>query len=540
MEETREFRYFGPPGCGKTYNLTQLAHKTVEKYGSDSLLIASFTKTAAAEIAGRGLPVEKEQIGTLHAHCYRALGRPPVAETMLEEWNTYAPEYSLSGEGKANVDEDVAEQHFGSTGDLLFNQYGLMRNKLTPRDVWPQSLRAFASKFEDWKQATGCLDFTDMIERAYLDVDTAPGNPKIAMIDEVQDCVPLELQLVRSWGKNLETLVLSGDDDQCIYHFKGASPKSFLFPPVPDSQKRVLSQSYRVPRAVQLVAQRLIEKVSIREPKVYNPRDEEGEVRLLQQATWRNPEAAVLDAERYLADGKSVMFLTTCSFMLEPLKQVLKKSGIPFHNPFRKSRGDWNPLTPERGTSSAQRLLAYLRPDNATWGAEARMWTPDDMARWIELVKAKGILKKGAKGRLETMDGTGELDIATLLEFFEKDALMQAMECNLDWLENNLLSAKQKAMEFPLMVARTRGAGALREEPRVLLGTGHSVKGGESSVVYVFPDLSMAGQREFLGSREAKDSIIRLFYVMTTRAKESLVLCGPATPYHVKLNGLLK
>lgn len=60
-----EYRIFGPPGCGKTTYLCAQVNKAVEKHGPDALILASFTKTAAAELGGRNLPISHERVGTL-------------------------------------------------------------------------------------------------------------------------------------------------------------------------------------------------------------------------------------------------------------------------------------------------------------------------------------------------------------------------------------------------------------------------------------------------------------------------------------------
>jgi superfamily I DNA/RNA helicase len=340
----------------------------------------------------------------------------------------------------------------------------------------------------------------------------------------------------------MDQVVLVGDDDQCLYSFKGSSPDAFLNPPIPEEQKRVLSQSYRVPRAVQEIAQRWIEQVSLREPKEYKPRDVDGRVRVLHNGSFNNPELLLQDAEQYLIDGKTVMFLSTCSYMLDPMKAVLRRDGIPFHNPFRRSRGDWNPLTPGRGTSSADRLLSFLRMDESTWGDQARVWTSVDVQKWSEVIKTQGTMKRGARdvldGLADTLDAEGVIN--ALAEWMNEDALMSAMTMDLDWFERNLLAAKAKGFEFPLKIARDRGGAALRAKPLVMLGTIHSVKGGEADVVYLMPDLSVAGMREWSGAAEQKDAVVRQMYVGLTRCKEELVICQPGSPYYVNLAGWVK
>jgi superfamily I DNA/RNA helicase len=534
--DCQEFKVFGPPGCGKTTWTSKQVQKASEKYGSDSVIVASFTRTAATELAGRDLPLEKGQVGTLHAHCYRALGRPPVAETKTEEWNRYAPEFKLSGSG-ASLDESAVDQVFTTDADETFSKYQVLRAKMIPENMWPQSVMLFGRKWDAWKKENYYVDFTDMIAICERDHKTAPGDPRVGFFDEVQDFTPLELSLIRKWGSQMDFFLLSGDDDQAIYAFKGASPDAFLDPPVPDDHKRILSQSYRVPRQVQKVAQKWVEKLSRREPKEYKPKDEEGEVRR-SDVTWKNADRLLDDAQKYLDQGLNVMFLATCSYMLDNIKATLRKNGIPFHNPYRTARGDWNPLATGRGVSSAERLLAYLKPSGEAWGDQASMWWPEDLERWTAVMKQKGVLKKGAKDRIELMGKPGEVTVETLLELFEEDALANAMASDLTWFERNLLAARQKPMEFPLTVVRKFGAQKLLEKPKIVVGTIHSVKGGEADVVYLFPDVSVAGMKEW-SHPATRDSVIRQFYVGMTRPKQTLILSNPSTPYYVNLGGLL-
>ena len=50
-----EYRAIGPPGCGKTTWLTNQVRNAVAKHGPGSVLLASLTRAAAAELAGEEL-----------------------------------------------------------------------------------------------------------------------------------------------------------------------------------------------------------------------------------------------------------------------------------------------------------------------------------------------------------------------------------------------------------------------------------------------------------------------------------------------------
>ena len=68
-----------------------------------------------------------------------------------------------------------------------------------------------------------------------------------------------------------------------------------------------------------------------------------------------------------------------------------------------------------------------------------------------------------------------------------------------------------------------------------MVGTIHSVKGGQADCVYLFPDLSQAGDAQYARFGHSRDSVIRLFYVGATRAREVLYVCQRETGMAVSL-----
>ena len=105
---TNEFRVVGPPGCGKTTWLGERVDDAVES--GRRPLVTSLTISAAAEIGARKLPISFDCLGTLHSHCYHALGQPEIAEGRdhIEAWNEANPEWTLSlgiKDGAQAVDE---------------------------------------------------------------------------------------------------------------------------------------------------------------------------------------------------------------------------------------------------------------------------------------------------------------------------------------------------------------------------------------------------------------------------------------------------
>lgn len=554
------------PGTGKTTEVTRLVDQIGARYGPHALLVSSFTKAAATELvqslektaALRGdedgddrLSIARENVGTLHAICYRALKQPELATgKKIDDWNTYQPTYALGAGRTEDMDDAWVETKSASPGAVASAQYHRLRAKMVARELWPPTVTYFAKHWEDWKYQHDLLDFTDLIERASRDVSVAPGSPYFGLIDEAQDLSPLQFALVRQWGQHMEYVLFVGDDDQVLFAFTGASADVFLNPPVPDDHKRVLEQSYRVPPAVLDYSLKWISKVRKREAKVYQPRGlddkypfltETGAIRRLpDDCTWKNPEVVWKDIEKTLTRIPDVMILATCSYMLEPMKAFLRTLGVPFHNPYRKERGDWNPLADGNGTRSKDRLLAFAKADAALYGSEC-LWTEADVYAWASVLNSKtGVLKTGAKTLLNDLkESERPVEYDRLCELFPKPVLetlgiddwlgLVGFHADLTWYEQHLLAEKAKAMAYPLAVARKRGLTALLDQPPVCLGTVHSVKGATGSAVYLFPDISVAGMQEYLRIGDARDGVLRVMYVGMTRAREELVLCAPSS-----------
>ncbi len=539
---TSEYRIFGPPGCGKTTSLTRQIRRAVDKYGADAVLVTSFSRGAAAELAGRDLPIAPDRIGTLHSHCWHALGGPEIAESHVDDWNRDNPQMAITParkQGKLDGEESGEEDDSGlaKDGDNLLQQLSRFRGIQIPDSGWSMILRNFARRWTEYKRDNGLMDFTDLIDTCHRDVYTAPRSPSVIFADEAQDLNRMQLALIRRWGERAEYFIVAGDDDQTIYTFTGADPEAILHPDIPEDHKIILKQSYRVPRAVHTLAEKTIRQVKLRQEKVYLPRPEDGHVSKLAAGGLNATEYGILTtAEEHLAKGQTVMFLASCSYMLRPLIQVLRSHGIPFHNPYRRTNGFWNPLRLGKPGSTPSRVLALLVGHRSA-GDMYRPWTQGDVALWAEWLRSNGVLRRGAKKALQTADLLRDADMAYLDRLFEPgalDAMVDAWDGDraglLKWWRGLLTADGQKRAEFPTEIAMRHGAAALMDSPKVVVGTIHSVKGGEADVVYLFPDLSRPGDAQYQQMGPPRDSVVRLFYVGMTRARHTLYICQPETP----------
>jgi DNA helicase II / ATP-dependent DNA helicase PcrA len=524
---TNEDRLIGPPGTGKTTFLSSVLDHHARRVGSDAVVAISHTRAAAAELAGRRTPIPQDNIATLHALAFRALDRPKLAADTegLQAFSSAHPQWRM----EASLDaEDATFNVGGSPGDVLLSDYSRRRNLLQPEDIWPGELRAFAKAWEQFKTDADMIDFTDMIALAARDTTSPNQDPAVIVLDEAQDTSRLQWQLLQRWASapNCETLITAGDPDQSIYAFAGADPAWFT--ENKPARQKVLEQSYRVPIAVHKLAMGWIRQIKTRADVTYYPRDEPGKVSR-STATYKYPDPILPVIEKHLSAGKSVMVMASCSYMLSEFVSAFRRLALPFANPWRRKRGDWNPLYQRRGKSTVAAVNAFLAPH-----VEGRYWTGHEIELWMDLVK--GVFRRGSRDTLRARISAMRTEDPDLLmsdlcealsDMDDFGLMLTAPPVCIDWLQGHLLASKANAALYPLQVAKTRGVPTMAQEPRLYVGTCHSFKGAEADVVIICPDLSNQGYAQWLS--QGRDEIVRLYYVALTRAREEVILCGAAT-----------
>jgi len=526
----------GPPGCGKTTHLEREIKEAVESEGGENILVVSLTKAAMTEILGRALKLPKNNAGTLHSICLRALSTPELTQSHLQEWNDHTrnPDHHLTIQFCKKSIEDIGMDELGQTqGDFYFSRMNIYRAQMLPRDKWPNfSVRNFAKEWFEWMEENSYTDFTGLIEECLDRILIAPGAPRTIIGDEVQDWSKLEMAVVMQWAEHAETVLLAGDPDQTVYDWRGADSNCFVNLDVPEANKRYLTQSYRLPAIPHKFARGLIKRIRNREDVEFKSRIKDGEVIQGQleynDTVYQDPESMIHRIEQEIMQNKSVMILASCAYMLNPMIAVLKQMAIPFHNPYRASNSYWNPLGRIRDSVlPADIVLSYLKPDPDTWGDFAEEWTLKDLKNWLPALNSKGVLKHGLKKQLQSTDFKVPENYEDFESLFASPGQAEkAVSLDMEWFQKNAIPKLQKPVEYFMKVFKKRGGKFLRERPRVIVGTIHSVKGGEADTVIIYPDLSRKGFNTTHESEKGMESMIRLFYVGATRTRDKLILCS--------------
>lgn len=416
---------------------------------------------------------------------------------------------------------------FEITGDDLLAESGLLRARMIPQDVWAKAseiggeFMRFWQAWCEWKDDCGFMDFTDLIEQAVEMCKLPPRGCTILLFDEAQDYSALEFKLCMQWGDHADHVRFTGDPDQNLYEWRGADPHVFMGEAIPRENKSVLSQSYRVPGAVRNCAMEWIRQIVARDDVQYQPTDQAGSVEQV-WSNWMFPDGDVFEmVDRCEQSGEDMMVLTACNYMLAPTVSELRRRGVRFHNPFRRKQGSWNPLrVGGKKTSAVDRLIRFL---NLSLESD-----PATIREWLDPLESK-ILDRGAKTRAKNLE-VG-LDLGALRDLFlEESDFMHAMNGNVSWYRDHVIGSKQKAFTYPAQVvtnyapgdsSRAQRVAALTDKPSVIVGTCHSVKGGEADNVILYPNISWSAKQQY---DDNPDPVIRQFYVGMTRAKKALYL----------------
>jgi len=497
----QEYRIYGPPGTGKTTWIINHANEMATEFGADQISICSLTRAAIHKVAGRDILVDTDNIATLHARCKRSLQAPAPAEARVNEFIEKYPAWASA----KYLPKNLSNRSFKVQSEMsIYERAQVLRQQMVPKKLWPLNIKKWHDVWDKWCMDEGIMDFTGWLENE-LEIGSLPPQQAV-FVDEAQDHTTLQLEVIRSW--NTKELYLIGDDDQNLYEWAGASPQAFISGSI-NSPETVLKQSYRVPRRVHNTAMKIINQVSNRKYKDYLPTGDNGNVQTLMYSLNDAKYGNKVPPHILEDDNQTYMIITAANYMLNPIIEVLINYGIPFYNPYRPLNVKWNPLN-----AYYHQLIEYLDGRNhAIWGKllNDKAYKSGKKRDFIEESKKYKIPDEDIPRYFN--DYTADLILKRNLNIFK--------EYN-PGRELQILNYTIKVLEQPVH----------KQQPRVIIGTIHSIKGGEADNVYLFPDISRSAGYSLMIN---KNAIYRMFYVGITRAKKSLYICSPSGKYWVDI-----
>ena len=584
-------------GSGKTATMThRIAYLIEQGVSPYQILAVTFTNKAAGEMRER---VEKlvgrcpgMWIMTFHAmslrilreHCerigyqhnfvvYDTIDQKTLIKTIMKEQNIDAklyPQAYLSAAISKQKEHDVSPREYLETEADNF------RSKV---------IGSVYRAYQEQLKRNNAMDFDDLLVNA---LHVLRDNPDILadyqhrfryiLVDEYQDTNHIQYEIIRLLAKARQNLCVVGDDDQCIYQWRGADISNILNFEKDFPQARVikLEQNYRSYGNILAAAHSVIRNNRGRKAKKLWTDKEAGDKIVYRRCDSDKEEAYYIAQEIDLLkngqrtyDDFAILYRTNAQSRL--FEDALKRRGIPYQilSGFsfyeRKETKDMicymrlvvNPADdlalkrvinePKRGIGAVTlgklealarvhglSLLDILSQDEISYSLPAKAQKAvGGMVRIIRLcAQEKENLRVSdiydqllvKSGYLKALEAEDTQEAASRIE-----NLMDFKSFIYDYEKEKEDTDEKATLEEFLEKVATNGDADKMEEGtgKVTLMTMHSAKGLEFPIVFLpgMEDGLFPGHRA-LDNENGMEEERRLCYVGMTRAREKLFLTG--------------
>lgn len=253
-------------GSGKTSTMTRRIAYLVDEKGVSpyNILAVTFTNKAAREMEERVEEIlgsnSRMWIMTFHAACLRMLRMDGDRLGYTNSFAVYDPVDQKSIVKNLLKEYEIDEKKF-TPNSILSNISKAKEQEIGPRefeenagDFRDETVAKVYRGYERILSRNNAMDFDDLILNA---VRLLKENPDVLekyqerfryiMVDEYQDTNQLQYKLISLLAKKYGNICVVGDDDQCIYQWRGADIRNILNfeKEFPKAKVVKLEQNYR-------------------------------------------------------------------------------------------------------------------------------------------------------------------------------------------------------------------------------------------------------------------------------------------------------
>ncbi|WMJ79581.1 DNA helicase PcrA [Clostridium sp. MB40-C1] len=287
-------------GSGKTRVLTYRIAHMVEDLNIPhyNILAITFTNKAAGEMKERikkliDVNVDSMWVSTFHSCCVRILRREIDKLGYNKNFAIYdsSDQKTLVKEcmkelniNEKDIDEKEIIGKIGKQKDRLISAEEY--KKQNENDFRKNKIADVYLLYQKRLKNSNALDFDDLI---FKTVELLKKNPdvlnfyqnkfKYIMVDEYQDTNKAQYELVKMLAQGHKNLFVVGDDDQCIYQWRGADISNILNfeKDYPNTKVIKLEQNYRSKSNILSAANGVIKNNAQRKSKVLRTENPPGE-----------------------------------------------------------------------------------------------------------------------------------------------------------------------------------------------------------------------------------------------------------------------
>lgn len=346
-------------GSGKTRVLTNRICYLIRVKNIDphNILAITFTNKATKEMSERVIKMAPQSNGvtikTFHALCASIL-RENINK--LDGFDRYFSIYdekqqkNLIKEVISNLkldEEDIIQKSLyhiskAKNAGLLPDEY--LKGNRFDKDI--DDIVKIYRAYQDRLKNNNSLDFDDLLLKTLELFYTCPNvleyyqnKYKYIHVDEFQDTNLVQYKLLKCFAKNTKNIFVVGDEDQCIYCWRGANIENitnFIKDFSPKIYK--LEQNYRSTKNIIKVANKLIKNNYTRIDKTLYTDNIDGEEVKFKECIDENEEAEYVAREIYMLKSKGVELNEIGVLMrISSLSRLIEEKLLNYNIPYKVS-----------------------------------------------------------------------------------------------------------------------------------------------------------------------------------------------------------
>lgn len=343
------------PGSGKTRVVThRIANLLQHGVRARSILALTFTNKAADEMRQRLerlAPGEPVWLGTFHRFCARMLREHAALAGLQQNYTIYDTGDAHNTLKRAIEAVELDATHY--TPQSLASAISWAKNNLiTPEHYEPRPGHVTGAivakvypKYQEMLRQSNAVDFDDLLMHVALILRDSPelraeldARFRYILVDEYQDTNLAQYAIARALSIDYPNLAVTGDPDQSIYGWRGATLNNILEfeHDYPEVHTVRLEQNWRSTKAILRVADALIGHNRRRKPKeLFTHNDEGAPVRLITYATHHDEaEGIAAQIAGMIHSGKrqpkDIAVFYRVNALSRTFEAALRDEGIPY------------------------------------------------------------------------------------------------------------------------------------------------------------------------------------------------------------------
>ena len=266
------------PGSGKTVVIVnRIVHLINElKFSPSNIIVITFTRAAAINMKNRYIAINGRDsvpfFGTFHGLFYKILKSYYGEINIIDTLEVYKLIKNVLMSYLDEVSDEKVKEVINNIS--VFKTSGVTMENFAP-SIDKGIFSAAFNVYEQYRKEKNLFDFDDLqigcrdlFIKNYSILQGYASLFKHILVDEFQDCDSMQVEILRLLNES-NSIFAVGDEDQCIYGFRGSKPECMVefSEHFKGGEKLPLSTNYRCPKNIVEISMNVIKNNSMRNEK---------------------------------------------------------------------------------------------------------------------------------------------------------------------------------------------------------------------------------------------------------------------------------